>query len=90
MIMPRDQLERRQRRPGGAIRRQAGIFGKRRVAALAAVIALAAVAGAVGGALATAGFGHFAGDDTKVASTRALEDTISRIDTEVAALKDQP
>jgi hypothetical protein len=64
-----------------------GIFGKRRVAALAAVIALAAAAGAVGGALATAGFGHIANSDTKVASTRALEESISRIDTEVAALR---
>jgi hypothetical protein len=64
-----------------------GLFGKRRVAALAAVIALAAVAGAIGGALATAGFGHVASTDTKVSSTRALEDTISRLDTEVAALR---
>jgi hypothetical protein len=65
---------------------ESGIFGKRRIAALAAVIALAAVAGAVGGALATAGFGHI-NTDTKVASTRALEDSISRIDTELAALR---
>jgi hypothetical protein len=64
-----------------------GIFGKRRVAALAAVIALAAVAGAIGGALATAGFGRLAGAETKVANTRALEDTMSRLDTEVAALR---
>jgi hypothetical protein len=66
---------------------KSGIFGKRRVAALAAVIALAAVAGAIGGALATAGFGRLAGAETKLANTRALEDTISRIDTEVAALR---
>jgi hypothetical protein len=66
---------------------KSGLFGKRRVAALAAVIALAAVAGAIGGALATAGFGHVVGDNTKVASTRALEDSIARIDTEVAALR---
>jgi hypothetical protein len=64
-----------------------GIFGKRRVAALAAVIALAALAGAIGGALATAGFGHFTGAETKAAGNRALEDTISRLDTEVAALR---
>jgi hypothetical protein len=64
-----------------------GLFGKRRVAALAAVIALAAVAGAIGGALATAGLGHFAGEAPKVASNRALEDTISRLDTEVGALR---
>jgi cell division septation protein DedD len=66
---------------------KSGLFGKRRVAALAAVIALAAVAGAIGGTLATAGFGHVVSTDTKVASTRALEDTISRLDTEVAALR---
>jgi hypothetical protein len=66
---------------------KSGLFGKRRVAALAAVIALAAVAGAVGGALATAGFGHVAGAETKAANSRALEDTVSRIDTEVAALR---
>jgi hypothetical protein len=66
---------------------KSGIFGKRRVAALAAVIALAAVAGAIGGALATAGFGRLAGAEMKVANTRALEDTMSRIDTEVAALR---
>ena len=66
---------------------KSGLFGKRRMAALAAVIALAAVAGAIGGALATAGFGHVAADSTKVVSSRALEDSISRIDTEVAALR---
>jgi len=66
---------------------KSGIFGKRRIAALAAVIALAVVAGAIGGALATASFGHVANEATKTASNRALEDTISRIDTEVAALR---
>lgn len=87
LIMPRDQAwngdsgESKTQSAGG------GILGKRRVAALAAVIALAAVAGAVGGALATAGFGRVAGDSPKVASNRALEDTIARIDTEVAALR---
>jgi hypothetical protein len=87
LVMPRDQAwngdngESKMQSAGG------GIFGKRRVAALAAVIALAAVAGAVGGALATAGFGRVAGDGAKVASNRALEDTIARIDTEVAALR---
>ena len=87
LIMPRDQAwngdsgESKTQSAGG------GIFGRRRVAALAAVIVLAVVAGAVGGALATAGFGHVAGDSTKLASSRALEDSIARIDTEVAALR---
>ena len=35
------------------------MFGKRRLAALAAVVALAAVAGALGGALATASLAAF-------------------------------
>jgi len=87
LIMPRDQAwngdsgDSKTQSAGG------GIFGRRRAAAVAAVIALAAVAGAIGGSLATAGFGHVAGDSTKVASSRALEDTIARIDTEVAALR---
>jgi hypothetical protein len=89
LIMPRDQawkdggIDPKAQSTGG----KSGIFGKRRVAALAAVIALAAAAGAVGGALATSGFGHIGNTDTKAASSRALEDTISRIDTEVAALR---
>jgi hypothetical protein len=89
LIMPRDQAwngdasgPKAQSTAG-----ESGIFGKRRIAALAAVVALAAVAGAVGGALATAGFGRIANADTKVANTRALEDSISRIDTELAALR---
>ena len=66
---------------------KSGLFGKRRVAALAAVVAVAAMAGALGGALATAGFGRGASDSTKVVSSRALEDAISRVDTEIAALR---
>jgi hypothetical protein len=87
LIMPRDQAWNGETADSKAQSAGGGIFGRRRVAALAAVIALAAVAGAIGGALATAGFGHVAGDSTKLASSRALEDSISRIDTEVAALR---
>jgi hypothetical protein len=89
LIMPRDQAwngegtDPKAQSTGG----KSGIFGKRRVAALAAVIALAAAAGAIGGVLATAGFGPIANTDMKAASSRALEDSISRIDTEVAALR---
>lgn len=89
LIMPRDQawngegIDPKAQSTDG----KSGLFGKRRVAALAAVIALATAAGAVGGALATAGFAHIANTDTKAASSRALEDTISRLDTEVAALR---
>ncbi len=63
------------------------MFGKRRLSALAAVVALAAVAGALGGALATAGLGHFVGDDAASAGNRALEATVARIDADILALK---
>jgi hypothetical protein len=86
LIMPRDQAWN-----GGADQAaqgdKPGILGKHRLAALAAVIALAAIAGAVGGALATAGLGHVAGAQTRTADNHALEDSISRIDTEIAALR---
>ena len=67
-----------------------GMFGKRRFSALAAVVALAAIAGALGGALATAGLEHFAGGNTAVAATagnQALEASVARIDADVLALK---
>jgi hypothetical protein len=69
-----------------------GLFGQRRFGAMAAVIALATVAGAVGGALATASFGHMAVADTSTASkstasNQALEATVARIDADVMALK---
>jgi hypothetical protein len=88
LIMPRDQGW-----DGGADQGakaagdRAGIFGKRRVAALAAVIALATAAGAVGGALAITGLGRVTGTEPRMAANHALEDSISRIDTEIAALR---
>jgi hypothetical protein len=89
LIMPRDQAWNGD--TGGPQAQsnasESGIFGKRRIAALAAVVALAVVAGAVGGALATAGFGRTVNAETKVVSTQGLEDSISRIDTELAALR---
>jgi hypothetical protein len=63
-----------------------GIFGKRRLAALAAVVALAMVAGALGGALATAGVGHFVGDAAS-AGNRTFEATVARIDGDILNLK---
>jgi hypothetical protein len=68
------------------------VFGKRRFAALAAVVALAAVAGAIGGALATAGLGYAGlgysvGDGTALADNRALEASVGRIDADIQALK---
>ncbi len=65
----------------------AGMFGKRRLAALAAVLALATVAGALGGALATAGLGHFLGDDATSAGNRTFEATVARIDADILNLK---
>jgi hypothetical protein len=64
-----------------------GIFGKRRLAALAAVVALAFAAGAFGGALATAGVGHFVGDGAASAGNRTFEATVSRIDGDILNLK---
>jgi hypothetical protein len=64
-----------------------GMFGKRRLSALAAVVALAAVAGALGGALATAGVMHFAGGASTASSNLVLEASVARIDADILALK---
>jgi hypothetical protein len=61
--------------------------GKRRISAMAAVVVLAAVAGALGGALATAGIGHFAGPDKTASNNPVLEASVARIDTDLLALK---
>src|SRR6266581_1286618 len=50
--------------PATEAEQSSGMFGKRRLAALAAVVALA---GALGGAVATAGFGHYLGDGAAAA-----------------------
>jgi hypothetical protein len=65
----------------------AGMFGKRRLAALAAVLALATVTGALGGALATAGLGSFVGNDATSAGNRTFEATVARIDADILNLK---
>src|ERR1700722_18339415 len=69
-----------------------GMFGKRRLGALAAVVALAAVAGALGGAVATASLGHFGGDNTgslanHALANHALEASVARLDADIQALK---
>lgn len=70
-----------------------GSSGKRRIGAMAAVVALATVAGALGGALATAGIGKLVAGEPVQESARApakdsaLEAAVARIDTEIAALK---
>jgi hypothetical protein len=64
---------------------------ERRFTAIAAVLALATVAGALGGALATAGLTHFVGqgtaDATGSAADPALEASVARIDADILALK---
>ena len=63
-----------------------GMFGKRRLA-VAAMLALAVVAGALGGAMATAGLSHFFGGDVASTDSQALEVSIARIDADILALK---
>jgi hypothetical protein len=65
----------------------AGMLGKRRLAALAAVVALATVTGALGGVLATAGLGHFVGNDATSAGNRTFEATVARIDADILNLR---
>jgi hypothetical protein len=62
----------------------------RRLSAMAAVIALAAVVGAISGALATVGMMHVAANQTApapMADNSAMEASIARIDADVVALK---
>jgi hypothetical protein len=67
---------------------QQGVFGKRRIAAIAAMVALATAAGAVGGALATSAFMRGgAGDVAMSGSQTALEVSLSRIDSDIQSLK---
>ena len=73
--------------PQTGAEQRSGMFGKRRLAALAAVVALAAVAGVLGGALATAGLRHLAGDDAATSANRTLEASVARIDADILALK---
>lgn len=68
--------------------REAG--GKRRLSAMAAVVAIAASVGAISGALATAGMMHFATPvqaPAQVADTSALDASVARIDADLVALK---
>jgi len=60
---------------------------KRRTSAMAAMVALATVAGALGGALATAGLGHLTGSDTTAVRNVGLEASVARLDADILALK---
>jgi hypothetical protein len=64
-----------------------GTPGKRRLSAMAAVVALATVAGALGGALATAGLGYVAGANKATSNNPGAEAAIARIDADLSALK---
>jgi predicted transcriptional regulator len=63
---------------------------QRRFAGMAAIIALATLAGAVSGALATIGVSHFvmtADAANTASSSQALAESVSRIDADIAAIK---
>ncbi|MBR0854009.1 hypothetical protein [Bradyrhizobium liaoningense] len=63
---------------------------KRRLSAMAAVVAIAASVGAISGALATAGMMRFAAPaqaPVQVADTSALDASVARIDADLVALK---
>ena len=70
-----------------------GSSGKRRFGAMAAVVALATAAGALGGALATSGIGKLMVGEPAQESVQAsakdsaLEASVARIDAEIVALK---
>jgi hypothetical protein len=67
-----------------------GSSSKRKVSAMAAVVALATVAGALGGALATAGIGKLMAQEPAAqasAKDAALEAAVARIDADITALK---
>jgi hypothetical protein len=63
--------------------------GKRRLSAMAAVAALATIAGALGGVLATTGMTHVADVSAAIAPSGnpALEAAVARIDADILALK---
>jgi len=64
-----------------------GMFGKRRIAAIAAMLALATAAGAVGGAFATATLIHGSSDVAVSTGQNPLSASLSRIDSDIQSLK---
>lgn len=65
----------------------AGQSSKRRFAAMAAVATIALIAGAVGGALATAMMGHSSAHDVASVRSFSLETSVARLDADILALK---
>jgi hypothetical protein len=64
------------------------MLGKRRIAAIAAMVALATAAGAVGGALATSAFMRGGAGDVAISGSQtSLEASLSRIDSDIQSLK---
>jgi hypothetical protein len=65
------------------------VQAKRRFTGMAAIIALATLAGAISGALATIGVTHFimTADAASAGGDQALEASVSRIDADIVALK---
>ena len=65
-----------------------GVSGKRRITAMAAVVALATAAGVLGGALATSAFTRGSSSDVATnGSQSSFEASLSRIDADIQALK---
>jgi hypothetical protein len=62
------------------------LLGKRRFSALAAVVALAALTGALGGALATAAVSRVAGGEVARNENGALQASVARIEADILAL----
>jgi hypothetical protein len=87
MMAPGDPSWRDGRASEPGAEQGAGMFGKRRFAAVAAVVALATVAGALGGALATGGIGHLISAAEATAPNNAIEASIARIDADILVLK---
>jgi hypothetical protein len=75
------------RSDGGAKAEAEHAPAKRRFGAMAAVVALATIAGAAGGAFATMGMMHTADAAATAPASGTLEAAIARIDAEVVALK---
>jgi len=63
------------------------IAGQRRFGAIAAMVALATVAGVLGGTLAASGIGHLIGAAETSSANGTLEASIARLDAEIVALR---
>jgi cell division protein FtsB len=87
MIMPAREQD-GDHRGGGPEEQQPhqGALGKRRLSAMAAIVALAAATGALGGALATAALSHVARNEVAKDENGALQASVTRIEADILAL----